>query len=125
MHDNEILRDEHMNEIGERLKQSRKQVGLSQVELANITGLTKAAVGQIESGITKSPRPENLFKLSRALRVDPEWLITGKTTKEVDAAIDEKRLKVERLTDKLSLMSEEEIKPFGELIDLILSRRAR
>lgn len=114
-----------MNAIGERLKHSRKQAKLSQVELASIAGLTKAAVGQIESGITKSPRPENLFKLSRALRIDPEWLITGKTTKEIDEAIDEQRLKVNHLTDKLSQMSEEEIKPLSELVDLILSNRGR
>lgn len=64
--------------FGERLKYARERAGLNQADLARKAGgLTGAAVSQLESGVSKGPRPENLAALARVLGVDIYWLATG------------------------------------------------
>lgn len=60
----------------ERIKARRKEVGLSQEDLAKRIGLTKGSISQWEQGGTQ-PKGENLYKLASALGVTAEWLIHG------------------------------------------------
>lgn len=64
--------------IGERLKLARKQAKLSQSELARRAKVTPSAISQMEAGITKKPSAENLLPIAKALKINPEWLMTGK-----------------------------------------------
>jgi SOS-response transcriptional repressor LexA len=64
-------------EIKDRIKSSRKLVGLNQSELARAIETSPQTVQQWEAGKT-SPKGDNLLKLSYALKVTPEWLQTGK-----------------------------------------------
>ena len=58
--------------FGERLKNIRKQKGLSQEQLALKIGLqTKAAVSKIEKGIT-NPNQSTICKLAVALGINPQ-----------------------------------------------------
>lgn len=65
-----------------RLKEARDAAGLSQAKLAELVGVSRAAVNQWENGDIKSLRPENLFKVARALNCSAEWLATGNGSKE-------------------------------------------
>ena len=56
------------SEIGNRIRQHRKRLGLSQERLALNAGLTVSFLGDIERGI-KKPTVESLEKLLRALDV--------------------------------------------------------
>ncbi len=53
----------------------RFQVGLTQHQLAKLTGITTAVLFAIESG-HRAPDDEQLQGLADALRVDPPWLAT-------------------------------------------------
>lgn len=64
--------------VGKRIAEARRAVGLSQEALASKAGLTKSAVSQIESGATKSPTPQNLFRIAEALGASAELLVFGK-----------------------------------------------
>jgi len=64
------------NSINERIKNRRKELKLSQVELANLVGLKPPAISQYESGARK-PSFEALRKLSFALKVSTEYLVSG------------------------------------------------
>ena len=55
-------------ELGERLRQRRKELGLSLRELADRVGLTASFLSQIERDLT-SPSLESLRKISDALEV--------------------------------------------------------
>lgn len=58
---------------GERLKNARKRMGLTQVELSKASGVSQATISQIENG--SSPGSETVWlRLARALRVPPEEL---------------------------------------------------
>jgi len=55
----------------ERLKQLRKEAGLSQRQLANFVGVSISAVSCWETGIREVPAGNNLIRLSQALGLDP------------------------------------------------------
>ena len=54
----------------------REKKGMTQADLANLLGVTPAAVSKWENGISK-PRVEVLFRLASILDVRPEELIAG------------------------------------------------
>ncbi|WP_462413217.1 helix-turn-helix domain-containing protein [Neobacillus sp. Marseille-QA0830] len=64
------------NSIHERIKNRRKELKMSQTELANKVGLKPPAISQYESGVRK-PSFEALRKLSFALKVSTEYLVSG------------------------------------------------
>lgn len=63
-------------EFGERLKKARKAAGLSQVELAKITGLSKSAICNYESGKRTNPSIPVAKALAAALNTS-WWELLG------------------------------------------------
>jgi transcriptional regulator with XRE-family HTH domain len=63
--------------FAKRLQDARHKAGLTQLQVAELCGLTKGAVSAWENGVTDSILAENLFCVADALRVDPRWLATG------------------------------------------------
>lgn len=72
-----------MSEIKDRLREARRNKGLSQAGLSKLLGVSQAAIAAIESGRNK--RPTNLASIAKALDVSPYWLETGKEDMEVRA----------------------------------------
>ena len=60
---------------GERIKVSRQRLSLTQAELAKTCGLSQSTIGNLESGIRKSPR--HVLVIAKALNVDAMWLHYG------------------------------------------------
>jgi len=54
------------NEIGELIKEARMKKGLSQGDLAKLTGINRADISKYETGYRK-PLSENLLKIVRGL----------------------------------------------------------
>ncbi|SOB76152.1 Phage repressor protein C, contains Cro/C1-type HTH and peptisase s24 domains [Marinobacter sp. LV10R510-11A] len=65
-----------MNEIKDRVLRCRKQLGLTQQELAKKTGVKQQSIQQLEDGLVK--RPRYILELAEALGVAARWLLTGK-----------------------------------------------
>lgn len=63
--------------IAENLKQQRKDQKMSQVELAQASGVSQAQISHIESGLKKNPGVITIKKLADALNVSVEKLIQG------------------------------------------------
>ena len=63
--------------IGERIKQLRKTLGLSQEEFARKIGKTKTAISYYESGKRK-PEKTTLKLIEEVYNVNPQWLEKGK-----------------------------------------------
>ncbi|MCS6114489.1 helix-turn-helix transcriptional regulator [Shewanella baltica] len=70
--------------MNERMKQRRKELGLTQPAVAKAIGLTKATVSLWESGST-SPKGENLHALAKVLNCTPEYLLYGETAKKPES----------------------------------------
>lgn len=65
-----------MKEIAERIRQTRIERGLTQVELGLKIGMTGSGVSKIEHD-TYEISLETAKKIARALNVDPDYLIFG------------------------------------------------
>lgn len=74
-----------LDTFGQRLRNARLTAGWTQKELASESGLTQSAIGNYESGQRVEPTGAALVRLSRALRVTPEWLSQGSTSPAVGA----------------------------------------
>ncbi len=62
-------------DIGSRVKRLRKELGLTQYQLADLVGTAQTSIQKIEKGDTKNPR--NIEALARALKCTPEFLRFG------------------------------------------------
>lgn len=72
-------------QMGKRIVSRRKQLRLTQEELAEKAGITPQTISSAELG-KKAMRPENIVKVSEVLGVSTDYLLLGKITC-VDKAI--------------------------------------
>lgn len=77
-----------MNTFGDRLKSARKEIGLTQQALAKVAGISQATVADIERGRNKGSTES--LQLAKALKVSPDWLATGKGSRELSNIANEK-----------------------------------
>ncbi len=72
------MTDEEINllEIGKRITERRKKLGMTQEMLAEKGDLTPQFVSYAESS-KRAMRPENVIKLAKALEVSADYLLTG------------------------------------------------
>lgn len=75
-----------MTTIGDRIKATRQEKGLSQEELAHAIGTTKSAISRYEAG-KRQPNLESLRHIADVLNADIVYLISGQTTVEVENGI--------------------------------------
>ena len=73
-------------EFGRRLASLLERSRLSQRDLANMTGLTEAAVSRYISG-AREPRAVTVAKSAKVLDVTPQELLGTVTNVEVDGAV--------------------------------------
>lgn len=67
-----------MTDLGQRIHRRRKELGLTQKQLADACGIKQASVSAWERGNSSSVRPENLYLAAKRLRTTMEWLTTGR-----------------------------------------------
>lgn len=63
---------------GDRIREQRKRLGISQTELAAACGIKQPSVSAWESGDSLMIDGVNLVAVARKLRVTPEWVMTGR-----------------------------------------------
>ena len=93
-------------EIGNRITERRKQLGLTQEALAEKGNMTPQFVSYAEAG-KRAMRPENLLKISSALEVSADYLLTGE--------IVDKDLLI--LSNKLRSLSSSQLRIIESIID--------
>ena len=69
-------------EFSERLKDLRKQAGLTQVDVAEKLGISQPAYASWERGV-KKPTQENLVKIAQILNVSVDYLV-GNSEEKAD-----------------------------------------
>lgn len=69
--------DDLLNQMGIRLTARRKQLRLTQEELAERADLTTQTISTAETG-KKALRPENIIKICEALGISTDFLLLGK-----------------------------------------------
>lgn len=95
-----------LQDIGNRITELRKRLGWTQEELAEKADLTPQFVSYAESG-KRAMRPENLLKLSKALNVSADYLLSGE--------IIDKDLLI--LSDKIKQLAPSQIRIIENIVD--------
>lgn len=106
MSDNELV----LREIGQRITERRKKLGLTQEALAEKGDMTTQFVSYAESG-KRAMRPENLLKISSALGVSADYILTGEI-------VDKDYL---LLTEKLQKLTPSQLRTIESIIDECLN----
>lgn len=82
-------RDQYLKEVGQRIMELRKNMGITQAELAEKSGLTAQFVSYAEGG-HRAMRPENLMRIAAALGVSTDYILTGDLIDKDKVRISEK-----------------------------------
>lgn len=98
-----------LTDMGLRISKLRKQMGLTQEELAERAGMTSQTISTAELG-KKALRPENIVKLSRALNISTDYLLTG-CRNSMDYTV---------INGKLEKVSPEKYDKIMRIIDIVL-----
>lgn len=65
------------SEYGQRLNAARTAAGITQQQLADMVGLSRSSVANIEGG-RQAPLAEQVIQHADVLGIDPHWLLTGR-----------------------------------------------
>lgn len=98
-------------EMGKRIHERRKTLRLSQEELAERAEMTKQTVSRAENGL-RALGAGNVIKISKALEVSADYLLTGEYT-GADVQILNK--KIANLTNSQCRFLEDFIRNFVEM----------
>lgn len=66
--------------FGDRVRQRRAQLNMSQENLAHRSGLNRSYIGSLEAG-QRNPSLENICRLAKALKLDAADLVRGAQAK--------------------------------------------
>lgn len=97
-------------EIGRRLYMRRKEIGLTQEEVAEKAGLHHVTISNIELG-KRVPEFESFVYICRALNISADFILEGKSyqyTKYDD---------INRIAHKLERFSEDQRRAFENMLD--------
>lgn len=98
-------------EIGQRISKRRKELNLTQEQVAEQVDLSVQSISYIELG-KKAIRPINLVNLCRALKVSCDYVLNGeKTINELDGII-----------QKIAILKDDDYKIVESLIDHLNKR---
>ena len=118
----------YWDEFGKRMKAARKELGLTQVELAEKTGLFQTQITDYEKG-KRRPDDKNLLAIAKVLELDPDTLFLGdgeynvEYTKygiHVNMKYTEKALKNVELNPKYNKLNNNQKQLVNDLIDVLL-----
>ncbi|GAB6152578.1 hypothetical protein JCM17380_13280 [Desulfosporosinus burensis] len=97
--------------VSERILKRRELLGLSQTELAKRAGLQPPAISQYESGV-RNPSYEAIVKLSNALNVTTDYLVSGKEL-STDVIHDDTIKFLLKITQGLSVQDKDKLLEFA------------
>jgi transcriptional regulator with XRE-family HTH domain len=108
------LRGDYM--LGDKVKQLRKKIGITQQELAVSIGLSQSAIGMIE-GNRQGASNDTLLKLAHTLNTTVDYLLSNDTdeiytndrTNEPIAEIDDDIRRIERARKKMDPKNKEKM----------------
>lgn len=107
-------------EFSERLKDLRKQAGLTQVDVAEKLGISQPAYASWERGV-KKPTQENLVKIAQILNVSVDYLVGNLKDKTDDIDLSEVEILFRTTSDGMSNEEKEVFKQ--ELLQFMKERK--
>ena len=98
-------------EMGKRIADRRKELHITQEQLAEKVSLSLQSVSCIELG-KKAVRPDNLLHICTALDISPDYILSGRRTAE----------QLDGIMKKLTALDDSDFAAVEQLIDHLLGR---
>lgn len=113
--------DISMDSIGNRIRERRKELRLTQTDMHRECGITSGALSQIENG-SRVPSAIAFYSISQALNCSMEYLMTGisSETKNTEIFGNEKKL-----LDGFQKLPEEDQEELLEILEMKLRKVQR
>ena len=113
--------DISMDSIGNRIRERRKELRLTQTDMHRECGITSGALSQIENG-SRVPSAIAFYSISQALNCSMEYLMTGTSseTKNTEIFGNEKKL-----LDGFQKLPEEDQEELLEILEMKLRKVQR
>jgi transcriptional regulator with XRE-family HTH domain len=118
-----------MCDIGRKMYQRRKELGLTLEEVGDAVGVGKSTVRRWENGMIKNMGRDKIAALARVLRMSPVEFVPGDSPSDLDAE-DQQRLEALHQNPQLGLlfdrsrkMSEADVEFMLQMADRILKER--
>lgn len=110
--------------IGARIKQRRKELGLTQLQIKQETGISSGNMSDIENN-NKLPSAPALISLSKVLNCSIDWILKGENSDQSDIILTDERM--HHLLEGFQELPEADKEELIEIMDLKLrkSKRAR
>lgn len=102
---------EALKQIGERICERRKQLHLTQEQLAEMMNVSIQMISNLERG-NKAIKIENLIRISEILKVSTDYILFGEFSNR----------DISETTEKISKLSETDYKMIDMLIDYCLNK---
>lgn len=99
--------------IGKRVASKRKQLKLTQSELAEKADLTDKYISKLETSKNAMPSVKTIMKLCVALETTPNYLLFGISDKELDNYAE--------IANKLKLCNSQQLRQVSKFIDAVIS----
>lgn len=104
--------DTFLNNMGARITQRRKELQLTQEQLAEKMGVSLQTISCIELG-KKAVRPENLANLCVCLDVTSDYILYGKRNES----------QMNELVSKLAILSPKEYESIQNFVNLLIDNK--
>ncbi|MBL6446760.1 helix-turn-helix transcriptional regulator [Fulvivirga sp. 29W222] len=109
-----------MSSLGDRIKQLRKEMGMSQSELADRVGISYAQIGRYETKDAQPPA-KTLTAIADALGVSPDFLIYGSSSEKAKTKLSDPEL-INQFK-AIEEMDEEDRNVIKKLIDAFITKK--
>lgn len=112
--------------VGDRIKQTREKMGISQIELATKIQTSKQTIYKYENNIITNIPYDKLISISKILDVTPSYLMGWEKPSVNDAEILADLAGNKRILEyanKLNMMNEETLQMAMNYIDYLLSNK--
>ncbi|UXK13020.1 helix-turn-helix domain-containing protein [Erwinia pyrifoliae] len=106
--------------FAQRLRELRRQKGLSQSELGKLAGLHYTHIGRFERGASR-PGSDSLKRLADVLNVSGDYLLEGAETQAAKARFEDRELL--RQFQEVELLPDEDKAVIKKLLDAFLTRK--
>ena len=103
---------EFLKAMGQRILVRRKNLRMTQEELADRLGVSAQMISNLELG-KKAIRPENLAKVCEVLELSADFVLTGTNTKTA----------VDAVAEKLLSLTKEELQMVSDMIDYMNNKK--
>lgn len=110
-----------MMSVGNRIKQRRHNLNLTQIDIYKKCGIASGALSQIENG-TRTPSVIIFYKLAQALECSMDWLLTGSSTNSENGIFSENE---ETLLNGFRNLSEEDQNELIQILEIKLNKNPK